>query len=89
VSLQKDGLPRQSGPWGTNVGCQVDRTQIIHALGQLSVPHRKVIHRAYYLRGTAAEIAKDLKVPEYRLKSDLHDAVRALRLILQGVEPRK
>jgi RNA polymerase sigma-70 factor, ECF subfamily len=87
VSLQKDGLPLRSGPSGTNVGCEVDRTQIIHAIGQLSVPHRKVIHRAYYLRGTAAEIAKDLEVPEHRVKSDLHDAVRALRLILQGVEP--
>jgi RNA polymerase sigma-70 factor (ECF subfamily) len=83
VSLQKDGLPRQSGPWGTNVGCEVDRTQIIHAMGQLSVPHRKVIHRAYYLRSAAAEIAKDLKVPEHRVKSELHNAVWALRLILQ------
>ena len=44
---------------------------------------RAVVRRAYYLRWTTTQIADDLCIEECTVKSRLHFALRALRLILQ------
>jgi RNA polymerase sigma-70 factor (ECF subfamily) len=52
-------------------------------LTQLSLEHRAVVRRSYYLGWTTAQIADDLQIPEGTVKSRLHYALRALRLTLQ------
>jgi RNA polymerase sigma-70 factor (ECF subfamily) len=75
-----DALER-SGP--DEVGAALDRLLIADALTQLSLEHRAVVRRAYYLGWTTAQIADDLQIPEGTVKSRLHYALHALRLTLQ------
>jgi DNA-directed RNA polymerase sigma subunit (sigma70/sigma32) len=59
------------------------RLDITDALAQLSAEHREVIRRSYYLGWTTAQIADDLHITEWFVKSRLHLALRALRLTLE------
>jgi hypothetical protein len=59
------------------------RLLITDALAQLSAEHREVISRSYYLRWTTAQIADDLHIAEWFVKSRLHFAMRALRVTLE------
>ena len=58
------------------------RPLIADALGQLSAEHCALIGRSYYLGWTTAEIADDLRIAEWSVKSRLHVAVRALQRAL-------
>jgi FixJ family two-component response regulator len=59
------------------------RLAITDALAQLSAEDREVIGRSYYLGWTTAQIADDLHIAEWFVKSRLHFALRALRLALE------
>jgi hypothetical protein len=59
------------------------RLVITDALAQLSAEHREVISRAYYQGWTTAQIADDLHITEWFVKSRLHFGMRALRLALE------
>ena len=71
----------RAGP--DEVDSALDRLLLGEALSQLSAEHRAVLKRAYYQGWTTAQIAADLQIAEGTVKSRLHYAVRALRLILQ------
>jgi len=80
-------LPNRAGP--EEVNAALDRLLIGDALAQLSADHRAVVRCAYYQCCTAAQIAADFHIAEGTVKSRLHDAVRALWLMLRemGVTP--
>jgi RNA polymerase sigma-70 factor (ECF subfamily) len=59
------------------------RLPIADALGQLSAEHRALIGRSYYLGWTTAQIADDLDIEEWFVKSRLHVALRALQRTLE------
>jgi RNA polymerase sigma-70 factor (ECF subfamily) len=65
-----------------DLNAALDRSLIGDALARLSPQHRAVIRRSYYLRWTTARIADDLHIADDTVKSRLHQAMRALRLIL-------
>jgi hypothetical protein len=65
------------------VNAALVRPLIADALARLSAEHRAVIRRSYYLGWTTAQIAHDLHIGEFTVKSRLHFALRALRLALQ------
>jgi RNA polymerase sigma-70 factor (ECF subfamily) len=75
------GIPERAG--SDEVNAVLDRQLIGDALAQLSPQHRAVIVRSYYLEWTTVQIADDLLIAEGTVKSRLHYALRALRLILQ------
>lgn len=56
--------------------------QIKGALAGLSNRYRAVIYRSYYLGRTTAQIAAELGTDDDAVKSDLHDALCALRASL-------
>jgi RNA polymerase sigma-70 factor, ECF subfamily len=66
-----------------NLNTTLDRSLIGDALARLSPQFRAVIRRSYYLGWTTAQIADDLHIANDTVKSRLHKAMRALRLILQ------
>ena len=55
---------------------------VADALARLSADHRRVLVECYYWRRSVSEAAKRLGVPEGTVKSRLHYALRALRLVL-------
>ena len=59
------------------------RLLITDALAQLTAEHREVISRSYYQGWTTAQIAKNLHITEWFVKSRLHFALRALRVTLE------
>ena len=59
------------------------RLLITDALAQLSAEHREVISRSYYLGWTTAQIADNLHITEWFVKSRLHLALRALLVTLE------
>jgi RNA polymerase sigma-70 factor (ECF subfamily) len=59
------------------------RLLIADALGQLSAEHRALIGRSYYQGWTTAQIADDLDIAEWFVKSRLHVALRALQRTLE------
>jgi len=61
----------------------IDPIMVRRALAQLPAEHRAVLWRSHYLRWSLAHIAADLQIAEGTVKSRLHYALRALRLILQ------
>ena len=79
-SLDGAGAPERAPD---QVNAALDRLLIGDALARLSLEHRAVVWRAYYLGWTTAQIADDLQIAEGTVKSRLHYAVRALRLTLQ------
>ena len=81
VSSPDGSAPELAGP--DHVNSVLDRLLIGEAMAQLSIEHRAVVRRSYYLRWTTAQIAADLGIAEGTVKSKLHYALRALRLTLQ------
>jgi RNA polymerase sigma-70 factor (ECF subfamily) len=75
------GGPERAGPDEVNPARV--RLAITDALAQLSAEDREVIGRSYYLGWTTAQIADDLHITEWFVKSRLHFALRALRLALE------
>jgi RNA polymerase sigma-70 factor (ECF subfamily) len=75
------GGPERANPDELN-GAQV-RLLIAGALGQLSAEHRALIARSYYLGRTTAQIADDLHIAEWFVKSRLHVALQALQRALE------
>jgi len=61
----------------------LDAWLVTDALAALSAEHREVVVRSYYRGQSTAEIAHALEIPDGTVKSRLHYALRALRLILQ------
>jgi DNA-binding NarL/FixJ family response regulator len=59
------------------------RLLITDALAQLSAEHREVISLSYYQGWTTAQIADNLHITEWFVKSRLHLALRALRVTLE------
>jgi RNA polymerase sigma-70 factor, ECF subfamily len=80
-TLDSSGAPERVGP--DEVNAALDRLLIGDAMAQLSPEHRAVVRRSYYQGWTTAQIAEDLQIAEGTVKSRLHHALRALRLILQ------
>ncbi len=74
------GAPQRADPDELNAARA--RLRITDALGQLSAEHRALIGRSYYLGWTTAQIADDLQIAEWFVKSRLHDAVRELQRVL-------
>lgn len=70
-------------PGPDEVNAALDRLLLGDAMAQLSADHRAVIRRSYYLGWSTTQIADDLQIAEGTVKSRLHYAVRALRLVLQ------
>lgn len=61
----------------------LDAWLVSDALSTLSAEHRAVVVRAYYQGQSTVEIARALDIPDGTVKSRLHYALRALRLLLQ------
>ena len=61
----------------------LDAWLVADALVQLTLEHRTVILRAYYLGQSVAELAEVLEIPPGTVRSRLHYGLRALRLALQ------
>jgi RNA polymerase sigma-70 factor (ECF subfamily) len=66
-----------------DLNAALDWSLIGEALARLSPRYRAVIQRSYYLGWTTAQIADDLHIADDTVKSRLHQAMRALRLILR------
>ena len=62
-----------------------DRRVIRQALTKLSPPQRALIHQAYYLKRTTAQIAIEFDISEHVVRCALHDAMQELRRILAEV----
>ena len=75
------GAPRSAGPDAAKSA--LNRMLVGDAMAQLSAEHRAVIRRSYYGGWTTEQIAADLQIPEASVKLRLHDALRALRQMLQ------
>ncbi|MCV7260578.1 sigma factor-like helix-turn-helix DNA-binding protein [Mycobacterium shimoidei] len=59
------------------------RLLVSEALARLSAEHRSVIARSFYQGLTTGQIADELGIPEAVVKSRLHHALHALRLMVQ------
>ena len=79
--LDGSSAPERAGP--DQVNAALDRLLIADALAELSLEHRAVVWRSYYLGWKTAQIADDLQIAEGTVKSRLHYALRALRRTLQ------
>ena len=62
-----------------------DKPLMISAMARLSVAHRELLRRAYYLGCTTTQIAADLNICDSLVKSRLHDALRALDLNVKRI----
>jgi RNA polymerase sigma-70 factor, ECF subfamily len=81
VSSDGSSAPQPAGPDAAKSA--LNRMLVGDAMAQLSAEHRAVIRRSYYGGWTTEQIAADLEIPEASVKLRLHDALRALRQILQ------
>jgi RNA polymerase sigma-70 factor, ECF subfamily len=61
--LDGSGKPDHAG--ADEVNAALDRLLIGDALAKLSPQHHAVIVRSYYLEWTTAQIADDLRIPEF------------------------
>ena len=61
-----------------------DGRVVRQAMAMLSIPHRELIYRAYYLGRTTAQIASEDCTTEPAVRAELHDAMRELLRILRG-----
>jgi RNA polymerase sigma-70 factor, ECF subfamily len=66
----------------------LDPELLSEAWNQLHPLHRELIRKAHHLGWTTGEIAADLNVAEPLVKSQLHDALHAMRLSLTDPSPR-
>lgn len=73
----------------------IDRTSVSDALNRLQPLDREMIRRAKHLGWTTDRIAADLHIAEPAVKSQLHEALHALRQLLAdppndgSVSPRR
>jgi RNA polymerase sigma-70 factor, ECF subfamily len=74
------GALDSAGP--DEVDAALDRLLISDALARLTPEHREVVRRSYFQGWTTAQIAADLGIADGTVKSRLHYALRALRLVL-------
>jgi RNA polymerase sigma-70 factor, ECF subfamily len=61
-----------------------DGKVIRQAMAMLSISHRALIYRAFYLGRTTAQIASEYRTTERNVRAELHDAMLELRRILRG-----
>ncbi|AGB24576.1 RNA polymerase sigma factor, sigma-70 family [Mycobacterium sp. JS623] len=80
-ALNSSGTPERTCP--DNVNATLDRVLVGEALARLTPDHRTVVRRAYLQGWTTAQIAADLRIADGTVKSRLHYALRALRLVLR------
>ena len=59
------------------------RLLLADALARLSAEHLAVVRRSYYHGWTTTQVAADLDIADSTVKSRLHYAMRALRMLLQ------
>lgn len=62
-----------------------DRELLSEAWAQLQPSQRDILRKAHYLGWTTDRIAADLNVAESRVKSELHYALRSMRLTLMNL----
>jgi RNA polymerase sigma-70 factor (ECF subfamily) len=77
-----DGVGALEGACPDEVNAALNRLLIGDALARLTPEHRAVVRRSYFQGWTTAQIATDLRIAEGTVKSRLHYALRALRLVL-------
>jgi RNA polymerase sigma-70 factor, ECF subfamily len=77
-----DDVGAFDGACPDEVDAAMDRLLIGDALARLTPEHREVIRRSYFQGWTTAQIAADLGIADGTVKSRLHYALRALRLVL-------
>lgn len=71
------------GITGDETDAVLDRWLLSDALLSLSLEHRTVVVRAFYLGQSTSEIAQREHIPDGTVRSRVHYALRALRLALQ------
>lgn len=81
MSSDGSGAPEPAGPDAADSA--LNRMLVGDAMAQLSAEHRAVVRRSYYEGWTTEQIAADLQIPEGSVKLRLHDALWALRQMLQ------
>ena len=77
-----DDVGAFDGACPDEVDAAMDRLLIGDALARLTPEHREVVRRSYFQGWTTAQIAADLGIADGTVKSRLHYALRALRLVL-------
>jgi RNA polymerase sigma-70 factor (ECF subfamily) len=77
-----DDVGAFEGTCPDEVDAAMDRLLIGDALARLTPEHREVVRRSYFQGWTTAQIATDLGIADGTVKSRLHYALRALRLVL-------
>jgi RNA polymerase sigma-70 factor, ECF subfamily len=77
-----DDVGAFDGACPDEVDAAMDRLLIGEALARLTPQHREVVRRSYFQGWTTAQIAADLGIADGTVKSRLHYALRALRLVL-------
>ncbi len=77
-----DDVGAFEGACPDEVDAAMDRLLIGDALARLTPEHREVVRRSYFQGWTTAQIAADLGIADGTVKSRLHYALRALRLVL-------
>jgi len=77
-----DDVGAFDGACPDEVDAATDRLLIGDALARLTPEHREVVRRSYFQGWTTAQIAADLGIADGTVKSRLHYALRALRLVL-------
>jgi RNA polymerase sigma-70 factor, ECF subfamily len=82
-ALESSGAPERTCP--DEVNAALDRMLIGEALARLTPDHRAVVLRSYFQGWTTAQIAADLGIADGTVKSRLHHAKRALRLVLSEI----
>jgi RNA polymerase sigma-70 factor, ECF subfamily len=82
-AVEPDGSGELERTGADEVNAALDRLLIGDALARLTLAHRAVVRRSYYLGWTTAQIADDLGIPEGTAKSRMHVALRALRHALR------
>jgi RNA polymerase sigma-70 factor, ECF subfamily len=76
-------MPEIDAPAADHTDAVLDGIVVADALSALTPEHRAVVVDAYWLGHSVAEIAERRGIPAGTVKSRLHYALRALRLVLQ------
>jgi RNA polymerase sigma-70 factor (ECF subfamily) len=71
------------GRSGDRADADAPRRALADALARLSAEHLAVVRRSYYHGWTTTQIAADLDIADGTVKSRLHYALSALRMLLQ------
>jgi RNA polymerase sigma-70 factor (ECF subfamily) len=70
------------GRYDDHAGAVVDSVFVSRALARLSPAHREILQAVYFADRTAAQAAKDLRLPVGTVKSRTYHALRRLKLHL-------